>query len=160
MFIALSDMKITSRIDAYFTNLKLPWEKPTATHVTVGALVAYKVSKEAETGTWKFDRVWVKSYPVQTNILCWDNSLNMLAVGMDDGNIYYLKIAPEYRYMQYEDVGSIKAHTARVMGLAIEGSKGIIFSVGEDKKAKISNLKNGETVAGNVFLANLIKISL
>lgn len=57
-------MKITSRLDAYLTNITLSWGKYSGTHVTIGALLAYRVSKDADTGIWKFDRLWVKSYPV------------------------------------------------------------------------------------------------
>ena len=105
LFIALSDMKITSRIDAYLTNATFPWEKSAGTHVTVGALLVYRVSRQADFySDWKFDRLWVKSFPVQTNVMCWEGSLKLLAIGMDDGKIHCLRIAPENKYLQYEEV--------------------------------------------------------
>ena len=99
-------MKITSRIDAYLTNATFPWEKQAGTHVTVGALLVYKITRPTGDfyGEWKFDRLWVKSFPVQTNVMKWDSTLKLLAIGMDDGKIHCLKISPEHKYMQYEEV--------------------------------------------------------
>jgi hypothetical protein len=46
-FIALSDMNIISRLDSYFTNVNMPWEKKNKekeeTVSTVGALQHYKI---------------------------------------------------------------------------------------------------------------------
>lgn len=153
LFIALSDMRITSRIDAYLTNATFPWEKESGTHVTVGALLVYRVTRAANyTGDWKFDRLWVKSFPVQTNVLCWDSSLKMLAVGMDDGSIHCLRISTDHKYMQYEEYCTLKIHTARIMGLAIDPKKNLILSVAQDKKFKVTDLSYQEPQAGNFTL--------
>ena len=47
MFMCLSEMKITSRIDAYLTNVTFPWEKTSENFIIVGAVVCYRVSKDA-----------------------------------------------------------------------------------------------------------------
>ena len=39
---------------------KLPWEKKSDTHVTVGALFVYKIEDETN---WNMTRIWVKSFP-------------------------------------------------------------------------------------------------
>lgn len=64
LFLACSDMNISSRIDAYVTNFNLPWEKKTDAHITVGAVLAYKVIL-TEDGKYEFDKLWAKSFPVQ-----------------------------------------------------------------------------------------------
>lgn len=56
-------MNITSRVDAYLTNVNFPWEKKTDTHVTVGALMLYRF--KVENNVHSFEKLWVKSYPVQ-----------------------------------------------------------------------------------------------
>eukprot|EP00826_Nyctotherus_ovalis_P036085 TRINITY_DN3170_c0_g1_i3.p1 TRINITY_DN3170_c0_g1~~TRINITY_DN3170_c0_g1_i3.p1 ORF type:complete len:192 (-),score=12.35 TRINITY_DN3170_c0_g1_i3:227-802(-) len=145
-------MKITSRIDAYLTNATFPWEKESGTHVTVGALLVYRITRAADySGEWKFDRLWVKSFPVQTNVLCWNLSLKMLAIGMDDGSIHCLRISTDHKYMQYEEYCTLKLHAARVMGLAIDGKKNWILSVAEDKKFKVADLSYQEAQAGTSF---------
>ena len=58
MFVALSDMKLASRLDAYLTNASLPWEKKKEkddpTYATVGALVFYDVTVKPDGKTWGF----------------------------------------------------------------------------------------------------------
>lgn len=68
LFLACSDMNISSRIDAYVTNFNFPWEKKTDAHITVGAVFAYKVKINAE-GAYEFDKLWAKSFPVQVFLL-------------------------------------------------------------------------------------------
>ena len=43
MYIVCCDMKIASRLDAYVTNVNLPWEKKTDAHISVGSVFAFKV---------------------------------------------------------------------------------------------------------------------
>jgi len=64
LFLACSDMNISSRMDAYVTNFNLPWEKKTDAHITVGALLAYKV-KLSDEGKYEFEKLWAKSFHVQ-----------------------------------------------------------------------------------------------
>jgi len=71
LFFALSDMKITSRLDSYLTNVSLPWEKKDDTYATVGALLFYRVGLREKDGEWIFTRLWAKNFPIQTNILFW-----------------------------------------------------------------------------------------
>ena len=104
LFVALSDMNLTSRIDAYISNLSFPWSKKKETQVTVGALLVYKVEKTPEATNWVFTRLWVKSYAVQTNILSWAAELKLLTVGMDEGQIHCIRVLPESGFVQHEDV--------------------------------------------------------
>ena len=147
LFIAISDMNIASRIDAYITNISFPWEKDTGAHVTVGALVVYSVDKNPkEEIEWQFERKWAKSYPYQTNILFWELNTKLLCIGMDDGNIHILRLPLEYKFMQYEEVASLKFHSARIMGIAIDYKKNFLVSIGEDKKLVISDLNYMEKI--------------
>ena len=45
IFMVCSDMNIISRADSKITNITLPWEKKTDSHVPVGAALCYKVQK-------------------------------------------------------------------------------------------------------------------
>lgn len=102
IILAVSDMNITSRVDAYLTNVNFPWEKKTETHVTVGALMLYRFKVDNNSHT--FEKLWVKSFPVQTSCLYWEGEKNFLAVGLDNGKIKIYKIAPEMNFMQYDEV--------------------------------------------------------
>jgi hypothetical protein len=85
LFVAVSEMKITSRLDSYITNVScfyrlktfsyqftMPWEKKDKadTYATVGAAIIYKVrimkESDGDTGSWQFQRLWMKGYPLQT----------------------------------------------------------------------------------------------
>lgn len=81
MIVAMSDMNITSRLDAYLTNVSLiinkilqfsfPWEKKgeqTDNYVGVGAISVYRVTKDKD-DQWRFDRMWTKTFPSQVNSL-------------------------------------------------------------------------------------------
>ena len=76
----------------------------------------------------------------------------MLGIGMDDGKVHTLKVSKDLNFMQYEEVISTKAHSARVMGLAIETRRGYFYSVGEDKKFKIFDRNMGENIIGKLAL--------
>ena len=107
MFVIIGNMSLFARLDANLTNMSFSTEKrKTETHVTVGALLVYKVSHLNGDfyGEWKFDRLWVKSFPVQAIVMKWDPTLKLLAIGMDNGNIHCFKIASDHKYMQYEEV--------------------------------------------------------
>ena len=57
LFVAMSDMKLATRLDSYITNFTMPWEskEETANAVTaiVGAVACYKVTIK-EDDTWTF----------------------------------------------------------------------------------------------------------
>ena len=152
LFVAISDMRISSRIDAYITNITFPWEKDIGAHVTVGALVVYSIDKDSKNELeWKFEKRWAKSYPYQTNILVWEVNTKLLCLGMDDGNIYILRLPLEYKFLQYEEVATLKFHSARVMGIAIDYKNSFLISIGEDKKLVITDLNYMERIFDNTI---------
>ena len=71
---------------------------------------------------------------------------------MDDGTIQCLRISTDHKFMQYEEYCILKAHTARVMGLAIEPKRNVIFSVAEDKKFLITDLSYQTAQSGKLFI--------
>jgi hypothetical protein len=104
MIVACSDMNITSRVDAYITNVNLPWEKRTDAHISVGAVFCFKIITDSSGNVEIADKLWAKSYPIQTGVLCWDSESNTLAVGLDNGKICCYKINPESNFMHFEEV--------------------------------------------------------
>jgi hypothetical protein len=64
MFLACADMNIASRLDAYITNVNLPWEKKTDAHISVGATFAFKVISDSR-NEYYFEKLWAKSFPKQ-----------------------------------------------------------------------------------------------
>ena len=69
IYIACCDMKIASRLDAYVTNVNLPWEKKTDQHISVGAVFAFKVIGDKKGSSYYFEKLWAKSFPEQTGVV-------------------------------------------------------------------------------------------
>ena len=102
LFALISDMNVASRVDAYLTNIKFPWEKDLPdVIVSVGVLECYILKDKDE---WKFERVWVKTFNSQAISLYWDQTSNNLIVGLDDGKIMAFNIPSELNYIKYEEV--------------------------------------------------------
>ena len=153
IFVALSDMNIASRIDAYITNTNFPWEKKTESHVTVGAIICFKV-KDVK-GNTSYEKLWLITYPVQIGCMAWDESTNTLNLGFDDGKIICYKVSSEFEYRQYDKFAEIQAHKERVMGIAMESRTGYIYSVGSDEKLVTSETNYQEKVTGSFLIRNV-----
>jgi len=144
LFFALSDMKITSRLDSYLTNMNLPWEQKDDTYATVGALIFYRVGLRETDGQWVFTRLWAKNFPVQTNILYWIPEKQQMLLGMDNGRIYVFSITNKGVSLSQD--ADIHAHSKRVMGIAYDVENNHILSISEDGKFKCSDISTEEPV--------------
>ena len=63
LFLVCSDMNIASRVDAYITNVNLPWEKKTNEHISVGAVFAFKVIEDRRGNSYMFEKIMGKIFP-------------------------------------------------------------------------------------------------
>ena len=113
LFIVCCDMNITSRFDAYITNVNLPWEKQTTAHISVGAVFAYRVIPTKD--SYYFERLWAKSFPEQTGVVNYDIESGMLQIGLDSGSIVFQLTSEETKFTTYEETCNIKPHKGRVM---------------------------------------------
>jgi len=86
----------------------MPWEKKdktkSETYATVGAVMIYKVRIAKDSGTdvgsWSFQRLWMKGYPLQTGAIQWCENEKTLIVGFDQGKIARLKPLGTSLHMQ------------------------------------------------------------
>ncbi len=145
MFLACSDMNIASRLDAYLTNVNLPWEKKTDAHISVGAVFAYKVTNDSNNAFY-FEKLWAKSFPKQTGVISWEPESSTLAVGLDDGKIFFYKINSESNFLQFDELCELKPHSNRIMGLCFDSKSGYIYSCSSDKKFVVSEINYQESV--------------
>ena len=150
MYIVCCDMKIASRLDAYVTNVNLPWEKKTEAHISVGSVFAFKVIQDKKGQTHSFEKLWAKSFPEQTGVVNFDKENLVLQVGLDSGTVVFYKTSEESKYLDYEELCKIKPHTARVMGLAFDAKPGYIYSCGSDNKFMLSEIN---------YLSNITEIA-
>ena len=150
MYIVCCDMKIASRIDAYVTNVNLPWEKKTEAHISVGSVFAFKVIQDKKGVTHLYEKLWAKSFPEQTGVVNFDKENLVLQVGLDSGTVVFFKTSEESKFLSYEELCRIKPHKARVMGLAFDPKPGYIYSCGSDRKFMLSEIN---------YLSNMTEIA-
>ena len=150
MYIACCDMKIASRIDAYVTNVNLPWEKKTEAHISVGSVFAFKIIFDKKGIVNLYEKLWAKSFPEQTGVVNFDKENLILQVGLDSGTIVFFRTSTESKYLNYEEICRIKPHNARVMGLAYDPKPGYIYSCGSDNKFMLSEIN---------YLSNMTEIA-
>ena len=150
LFLVCCDMNIASRVDAYITNVNLPWEKKTEQHISVGAVFAFKVIEDKRGNSYLFDKLWAKSFPEQTGVVNFNKKELVLQVGLDSGSVNFYKTSVESKYLAFDEVLTFKPHTNRVMGLTYDDQQGYIYSCGSDKKfmmAEYNNIANVTEVA-------------
>ena len=150
IFIVCCDMKIASRIDAYVTNVNLPWEKKTNSHISVGSVFAFKVIEDKNGSTKAYEKLWAKSFPEQTGVVNFDKENLILQVGLDSGTIIFYKTSQESKFYIYDELCKLKPHNARVMGLGYDPKPGYIYSCGSDKKFMLSEIN---------YLSNITEIA-
>ena len=150
MYIVCCDMKIASRLDAYVTNVNLPWEKKTDAHISVGSVFAFKVILDKKGIPHLYEKLWAKSFPEQTGVVNFDKENLVLQVGLDSGTIVFYKTSEESKFLAYDELCKIKPHNARVMGLAFDSKPGYIYSCGSDNKFMLSEIN---------YLSNMTEIA-
>ena len=139
IILVCSDMNISSRIDAYITNVNLPWEEKTDAHISVGAFFAFKVIYDPNKG-FKFKKVFAKSFPEQTGVVNYDPESHSVNVGLDTGRIIFYKVNPDSDFKHFEPYIDFKPHTNRVMGVCYDAKTGYIYSVSTDKKFYVTEI--------------------
>ena len=139
IFTICSDMSITSRVDAYITNVNLPWEQKSDTHISVGAFFAFKVKFDIAKGL-TYEKVFAKSFPEQTGVVNYDRESNTVNIGLDTGRIIFYKLNPDSCFTEYVPYIDFKPHKARVMGLSYDAKTGYIYSCSTDKKFYITEI--------------------
>ena len=145
MFIVCCDMDIRSRVDAYITNVNLPWEKRTDEHISVGSVFAFKVIEDKKGNSYIYEKLWAKSFPQQTGTVYFNNKEMLLGVGLDSGDIVFYQTSAESRFSDFEEALKLKPHTNRVMGLAFDEKNKYIYSCSTDKKFMLSDMSTNST---------------
>jgi WD40 repeat protein len=153
LFIVCCDMNITSRVDAYITNVNLPWEKKTGEHISVGAVFAFKVIEDKKGNSCYFEKLWAKSFPEQTGVVNFNKNELVLQVGLDSGTIIFYRTSVESKYLAFDEILNYKPHTDRVMGLDYDDKKGYIYSCSSDKKFMMTEFNMISNVSEVAFSA-------
>lgn len=143
-------MNALSRVDSYFTNMDLPWEKnknPNQVLLSVGVIEALIQPKA---GVLEFERIWCKSNKSQAICMSWSDAMSSLAIGFDSG-AYEILTVDTQNPLSYKETYASTMHKSRIMGIWIDGMRSLCYSISEDKTMKVTDLKVKEVIADIVI---------
>ena len=82
-------MRVSSRVDSYLTNMKMPWEKENQGVVmSVGQLQLCGIQEEEEKALEpKRDRLWSLPFGSQAICMFLEEKSSVVAVGLDEGRV-------------------------------------------------------------------------
>ena len=145
MCVCCSDMNIISRADRMVTNFsitKIKKKNPEKV-IPLGAAFIYQC-KPDDNEIYRIHKIWVKTFPIQTGAIYWEDENEMYCVGNDDGKIHIFKAVPNTHYLKMDTVVELNFHTDRVMGLALDPKRMLLYSCSTDKTFFVTNLKNND----------------
>jgi PX domain len=151
-FAAVSDPKVTSRLDSYIANFKLPWdnEPDTKSDVTlaVGQLEAW--IKDADSASpFIYKKLWTKQFKSQAIRLEYCQEMRYVATGLDNGHVSVLELS-KATASKYNEILSKGLHSSRVIRINIQMQRSKdsawMYTLGEDKMLKIVCLRSQETL--------------
>lgn len=126
----LGDMSPVSRVDSYFTNMKMPWESGEPKEI-VYSVGLFETLVEKPNEECSFLKAINFSYGYQCICIAYSEMLSLFAVGLDTGYIHVYKVE-NHRLNKISESFNQKIHNKRVMALAFDGLKGTLFSISED----------------------------
>ena len=162
MCICCSDMNVVSRADRMVSNFSLVKgkNKPQEKLIPLGAAFIYQC-KPDKNEIYKIHKIWVKTFPIQTGVIYWEDENEIYCVGNDDGKIHIFKAVPNTHYLKMDKIVELNFHTDRVMGLGLDPKNMILYSCSTDKTFFVTDLKNNNfekmlIYTGNSGFTNLI----
>jgi hypothetical protein len=140
----LGDMSALSRADSYFTNLKMPWDKDEQKEIvfSVGLFETLVQRPNEET---RFIKALNFSYGYQAICMAHSEMLGLFAVGLDNGHVHLYKVEAN-RLNKITEDASMKVHNKRVMSLAFDSLRGILFTIGEDGFLQASDVNRRQVL--------------
>lgn len=118
----------------------MPWDKKKdQVLLSVGVLEAWIQNKKGAE-EYNYQRLWHKNFKSQAICIKWDEELNIVAAGCDNGTLVLLSFNPSSP-LKYREVLNQKIHQARIMGLYIDSKRNLVFTIGEDKYLRCTDIK-------------------
>lgn len=144
MAVLMGDMSALSRADSYFTNMRMPWEsnEPKEVVFSVGLFETLVQRPNEETN---FVKALNFSFGYQAICMAHSEMLGMFAIGLDNGHVALYKVEAN-RLNKITDEGTMKVHSKRVMGLAFDSLRGLLFSIGEDGYLQASDVNRRQVL--------------
>lgn len=147
LFGATSDPRSISRIDSYISNFSFPWDKPSEkvnVHLTLGNLELY-LKKSTDPEEFVYSKLWVRSFKSQVICLEIHQETRRAVIGRDDGHIVVTQLAEEDP-KKFSEQFNDKVHGGRVMRVLLHPTHPRMYSIGEDRFLRITNIEAKEAV--------------
>ena len=148
MCVCCSDMSAISRSNSAMANLSVR-KGSGKEYIPLGAAFIYQC-KPDEKEIYIIHKIWVKTFPIQTGVLYWEDVNEIYCVGNDDGKIHIFKAVPNTHYLKMDTLAELSHHVDRVMGMALDPNTMILYSCSTDRSFFCTDLKN------NLFAQMLI----
>ena len=152
MCVCCSDMSVVSRGNSMLTNFSFSKSKTPENVIPLGAAFILQCEPD-EKEVYKIHKIWIKTFPIQTGVIYWEDQNEIFCVGNDDGKIHIFKAVPNTHYLKMDTITELSHHTMRVMGIALDPKTMNLYSVSTDKTFFVTDLKN------NLFAQMLIYTS-
>ena len=152
MMTVSSDMDAVSRVDSYFNNMRLPWEKKQSEEdknllFSVGVCDLFSL-KSNYLAPSKLSCI---RYGKQAISLHYNPASHLFFVGLDDGSVMAYKFSKNKApyYMEYF---KLKVHEKRVMQLSYDEFTKRLYSIGEDGFIKVIDVSKKAIISSKVRL--------
>lgn len=141
---ALHYVKLTSRLDSYFGSLFKKKNEQSSKEVTDKETVGMvQFMHGSSSDISEYSTVWKKKYTSQAICITASIELAKIAVGLDSGDIYVYGFDPKNPKKEpSDDFALLKAHSGRVMKLVFDAKLEKLYSIGDDKKLRVTGLKS------------------
>lgn len=124
----------------------MPWDSnKDQVLLSVGVLEAWVQSKKGAE-EYSYERLWHKNFKSQAICIEWNEEMNVVAAGCDNGTLVLLSFNPQSP-LKYKEILNQKVNSSRIMGLYLDATRNQVFTIGEDKYLRCTDLKSKETIS-------------
>lgn len=150
MLTVASDMDAVSRVDSYFNNMRLPWEKKDPAKsknlmFSVGVCDLFSLKKNYLSPV-KLSGI---RYGKQAIVIEYCAQRDIFFVGLDDGKLFGYQLQ-RTKHPFYRDYMELKVHEKRLIDLHFDNGSGKIYSIGEDGFLRVIDFTKKKIVSSEV----------
>eukprot|EP00921_Rhytidocystis_pertsovi_P015989 GHVQ01025287.1.p1 GENE.GHVQ01025287.1~~GHVQ01025287.1.p1 ORF type:complete len:996 (+),score=135.59 GHVQ01025287.1:514-3501(+) len=135
------DTSVTSRIDSYITNIRLPWEAETDP-MPVSRITFWKASKHPH----KFEAQWFQNLSSKLSALCYTSEFPHIFAAIGHGDILGIPLTPRGSISSHGRL-TLPTHNGTVTSIEYFAREHWLFSAGRDRKLKVYDTSRGRTLS-------------
>lgn len=151
MLTVASDMDAVSRVDSYFNNMRLPWEKKDPSKskelmFSVGVCDLFSLKKNYLSPA-KLSGI---RYGKQAIKVTYSPDRDIFLVGLDDGTLYGYQLQ-RTKHPFYKDYLELKVHEKRLMDIHFDAKGGKVYTISEDGFLRVIDFVKKKIIASKVM---------